>query len=352
MKDIVLLFLIVSTGSLLGIISKKCTYEKMLPITCMTIVFILFAFGLIDSLNVGVVVIVCVSCVAYICFFIYALFLAKQKGIRDITNRLLGTVLRPTTLVFIIFYLLLVVCNYGRVCSNWDEFSHWATVVKQMTLLDTFGSNEKAIFVSFKDYPPAMALFQYFFEKIHIIVNSNGEFSDWYLYFGYQLFLLSIIMPFFDILDLKKPSTYLLTMVLLLSPILIFQDSLKTLYIDSFLGVLAGAGMASILITEDDNQIDRIYVLLVVATIVIVKTVGLLFAITILSGYIISIIPNQNSISKEQLRSATLAATCLLVPFLLWKSNLCVHGTHNTFIINTNNWSIYTNSGGGTSNCF
>lgn len=50
---------------MLGLIFPSCKYEKMLPITCMSLVLILFLFGLFGQLNAGFYFVLVLSLLTY-----------------------------------------------------------------------------------------------------------------------------------------------------------------------------------------------------------------------------------------------------------------------------------------------
>ena len=50
--------------------------------------------------------------------------------------------------------------------AEWDEFSHWGSVVKSMFLTNGLSVKEGSSLM-FKSYPPAISIFEYFFQVIN-----------------------------------------------------------------------------------------------------------------------------------------------------------------------------------------
>lgn len=58
---------------------------------------------------------------------------------------------------------------------NWDEFSHWGTVIRTIFAMDTFHLNPNPLY--FQDYPPGLALFAYHVLKLAGFTEGNAYFS-------------------------------------------------------------------------------------------------------------------------------------------------------------------------------
>lgn len=58
---------------------------------------------------------------------------------------------------------------------NWDEFSHWGTVIRTISAADTFHLNPNPLY--FQDYPPGLALFAYHVLELTGFTEGNAYFS-------------------------------------------------------------------------------------------------------------------------------------------------------------------------------
>lgn len=62
--------------------------------------------------------------------------------------------------VFLAICLFFLVMDYGRWLSEWDEYSHWGKMVKEMFRLDRFYSEPQSDLLVHKDYPPFAVIFE------------------------------------------------------------------------------------------------------------------------------------------------------------------------------------------------
>ena len=293
----ILFFVIISAGSLLGIIREECSYERVLPVTCISYIFLLYLFGLFNRLELGFYIILIINGLAYLSFVVYSVRYIREKSFSTLFAKLRRTVFTPSMIVFSLCFILLTYADYGYRVANWDELSHWALTVKQMTFYNVLGNSRQADIVVYKSYPPAMAIFQYLLQKIYLLTFNAPEtvVSEWRLYFAYQTLSLAVVMPFTAKLDYKKVHTYFLWIVLFLSFIFVFDFAYTTIYIDPFLGCLSGTSLSAVFFLrgkrlqngEDTYDIlDKAYILLCIFLLVLTKDAGMLPAVFASLAYI------------------------------------------------------------------
>lgn len=235
----------ISSGSILCSTVWNKKYCEILPITCSAIVLIEFIFGILGSLIAGFWV---ALGLCTICYFICIYFWIVKRNFKNVLENTVTSGL----VVFAGLCCIYILCSYRMLPMNIDEFSHWADIVKVMSYLDDFGTNPAAYSI-FASYPPGMALFQYFFEKIHTFVT-GASYSEWRLYLAYQSFAISFMMPFLKIYSNKKVGIIIITATaVFLCPTLFFPNFHSALFIDAFLGILFGTGLAGILLENDKD---------------------------------------------------------------------------------------------------
>ena len=145
-----------------------------------------FLFGILGYLEFGFLF-------AFgICFTLWLFALIKILKVKNY-NALMRAFFSKEFWMFIVIYVGLNFLLVGMQAHEWDEFSHWATVVKAMVQEGCLAYHPKA-HLTFGNYPPAMALFQYFLQKIYIICG-NGEFSEWRLYLSYIVLVFTFLLP-------------------------------------------------------------------------------------------------------------------------------------------------------------
>ena len=266
MLDIGLFFAVLLSGSVFAAARFGRKFEETLPITCMGIVLLLFLFGAVGFLGAGVYAVL----LAAVCFWAYGLW----RGVKAGGKQLIKSMLTPGFAVFCALFALLMLGDYGMLSTGWDDFSHWQLCVRKMMVLNDFAANP-ASGIYYQSYPPAMALFQFFFQKLRFLLDGSAEFSEWRLFLAYQILMIASAMPFFRGLSLPKAA--LAGVCLFVLPMLFIGETYILLYIDSFVGMLAGCGFLAVL-SKDRGGLHTAYVTMLCAVLTLSKDVGLFFA--------------------------------------------------------------------------
>ena len=319
--------------SLFGVSCFKLKNEYVIPITCMSMGVLLFLFGTAGFLRAGVYVLLALSAVSVA----FSVWVCARRGAWRETARNLFT---PAAVLFIAAYLIAGFSCSGWLASLWDEFSHWATTVKAMTYINDFGTNPAAHSM-FPSYPPAMSLFQYFFQVIYQLFGDPDGFSEWRLLFAYQVYVAALLVPFLSIgisMHVFAVRRILITAfraVIILFALTFFDLSsvFHSLYIDSFVGIAAATAVVhSIVWQEREGSVYRdLVVFLTCFTLVLSKDVGLLFAIFAVILNAVTRIRVRRSAAPDGVRPRfdrrelcfwLLSAACIAVPKLLWKLNI------------------------------
>lgn len=272
MINLILGYLIIQIISIFYSIKFKKNIGNMFILTILSIIVILYLFGLFNLLSAGVylIEIVSIGILIYECIYFY-----KNK------NKVLPTILNKENIIFTLMFIGLSVIHSGRMISTWDEFSHWGDVVKAMFTINDFSTSSKSM-SQFQSYPPAMSLFQYFFMKIgNNYIESN-------LYIAYQLFFVSLIMPFIS-KSKKVFDSIIILIAMLLVPIIVNSSFYTTIYIDSILGLLFGYLLSTIMLNSYDKH-QVLTISLSLFTLVLLKDVGMFLAIIALMMIIVDLI--------------------------------------------------------------
>ena len=194
MLDIGLFLAVLLSGSVFAAARFGRKFEEILPVTCMGFVLVLFLFGAVGLLNAGVYAVLLLA----VCFWAYGLWsLVKRRG-----KQLVKSMITPAFAIFCVLFALLMLGDYGMLSTGWDDFSHWQLCVRKMMVLNDFAANP-ASGIYYQSYPPAMALFQYFFQKLRYLLDSEPVFSEWRLFLAYQVLMIAPAMPFFRELSLQ-----------------------------------------------------------------------------------------------------------------------------------------------------
>lgn len=201
----------------------KIKIQKILPVTNFIIIIVLYLCGVIFSnLFIGIMIIA-ISC----CYAIYKFFILEKHD-KQVMKKLYTS---TGVLYFFIIITFAITFSSKMKFVNWDEFSHWGLVVKNMYALDKFGNVAEATTL-FKGYPPAMALFQYF------MVVCFGEFNEGIIYSSNIYFQLSLFS--FLVKSRNKITNSIISFTfVVLSLIFISLGAYTSIYVDLTLGTLS-----------------------------------------------------------------------------------------------------------------
>lgn len=208
-------------------------------------------------------------------------------------------------------------------CYAFDEMSHWATVVKTMTIYNKLSCFPN-MNLMFQNYPPAMALVQYFLQKINSVIYGSNCFIDWHTYFIYDLFYISFAFP----VIFKIKNKFLFIVSLLIIPFYFNSEYLyKTLLIDPFVGFVAAFGFIINFNYDHDDYYYYLYECTLLFVLTLSKDVGLLFAIFI-SMYSLYITFKSN---KNKIIYAILIVISVLFAKLSWSLLLNINNSNIAF---------------------
>ncbi len=189
--------------------------------------------------------------------------------------------LTPGILVFLLYFLWIWWINRYRLCSSWDEFSHWGLVVKNMDIFHKFGTYKEAT-VQFRGYPPAACIWQYYIEQLY------GGFTDGHMYQAMGWLVLSLFLPVLKNCSWRKLGYGVIIFgFMVVMPFIFFRSYIVLLYVDALLGICFGYIMLCSLLNEhlDLFQIGSMAAALFILC--LIKASGLFLAVIILAAIII-----------------------------------------------------------------
>ena len=317
----ILFFLVLVAPPLFLAVYKKQRFEETIALTTGGMILFMYVLGITGLLKVSVYLILGATAALLILSFIKIL---KSKQFLNP----LAPFFTPAALAFFLFFLFLLYAHYERLLHEYDEFTHWGDVVKAMAWIDDFSTSPLS-HSYFQNYVPGMAIFQYLFEKLAMIFP-GGIFVDWRLYFAYHLLTVIFLLPFFTVRKWRwfLPA-FLLILFTALTPVFFDPESLSSIYVDGFLGLLAGAGFATLFLKKSSGW-KTAHILVICALLVLVKDVGLLFAVTLGLAFLISEMPQIRENRKKFLILAGLVVAAVALPKILWEISIRVN--HITFM--------------------
>lgn len=324
MKTNLIFIALIGAGSVYAAAAHKKRFEETIPVCAMGAVLVLFLFGLLGVLQIGMIVLYILAALLYL---LTAATVIKEKNLRQTLRNLLT----PGAVFFMLVFALLTVLNVEKVASNWDEFSHWMDIVKAVAYVDDFGTNPAAN-STYQSYPPAMMLFQYALQKVYMLIRPQGGFSEWRTYFAYQIFFVAILMPFLRNIDFRQILKLVIyAVIILVAPLLFYSNLFNAIYIDPFIGILFGAGMAMIILCPRKDGWYLAYICMLCAVMTLSKDVGFAFSLFLALAFGADCLLGAGARGRVRLLMAPAALLGAYLPKLLWSLELKTSGARLTF---------------------
>lgn len=185
--------------------------------------------------------------------------------------------LKPGLLFYILMFAWVWWINNGRMYLNWDEFSHWGLVVKNMVFFDRFGNYSDST-VMFRGYPPATALWQYFVCKV------GRDFNEANVYRAMGWLMTSMFLPVMKRLEWKRLLYGLVSIVIIVVfPEMFIKSYITLLYVDVILGIIYLYLLFSSFQEEQQDLFSCIRYGVTLAILCLTKASGLFLAIIFLA---------------------------------------------------------------------
>ena len=142
--------------------------------------------------------------------------------------------------------LIVAAAVHGKCFSLYDNFSHWALVVRQMLQTDRFPTFMDPI-IEFQDYPLGSASFIYFFCK------SVGKETESIQMLAQAYMMIVSMLPLFSFSSKK---TFIQTILILATTnfFFVFFLFVTELLVDTLLAVVSAAGMSYALRYRQDRS--------------------------------------------------------------------------------------------------
>ena len=244
-----------------------CPVEKALPLCTMAVTLIIYLFGLADHMEIGFYLVL--ACIAVLCIF----------SVRSIKRWKKENLLTAGAGLYWATVILALIqhCPY-TIVNTWDEIGQWALTARYSYMTNWFGAHAGSNCI-YLDYPPASAVFHYFWLKI------GRGFVDYRLYISMAVLFISFLAPLAAGLVRKKRPLWnvLVCAALYLAPMVFCYYAYKSLMVDCLMGLCFGYGLLS-LVYESDERIQFLGLSLVEAQLVLLKESGMIFAMILLAA--------------------------------------------------------------------
>lgn len=319
------------SGSALCCAWADSRFEEAVPVSCIGLILALFVFGLAGALAAGVYAVLA----AALLLWAAAGAGIRKKGLRPFAGRFFT----PGFWLYLLLAAALLFCNYGRLVATWDDFTHWADVVRVITELDDFGTNPGSHSL-FPEYAPGTSLFLYFLQKLILLFKPQAGFTEWALFYAHQLLFFAVFLPFAKELELRRPSGWLLLAVLVLLPLTVSMHDLvfQRLTVDTLMSALYAGVLAFSLMPGQKNRLTRTCVCLELSLLSLLKGLGLLFSLS--GAAVFLLMESRERPGREKRRLAAGTAAAALLPWLLWELHVRLRGCKRAFSLQLDGFSM------------
>lgn len=231
MEYLVAFLIILIFSAMLSILFKK-KIEEVIPISIVEIILIIFLAGLFGHLEIGLVIVEILMVIQSFIILILTWYKAGKGKVKEIKEAI-KRIITPGLFVYMALFVINVIINQGRILEDYDEYTHWGVIIKNMFMYNTYGTNPESV-VRFNEYPPFTAVFQYFFLGIQKVYREDT------IIIAQNILYLSIIIPITRTITRKKNLKKLLMIV----PIIVF---LPMIFYDNFFLEILADGMLGIM---------------------------------------------------------------------------------------------------------
>lgn len=196
--------------------------EDLFGFSVLLSVVLLYFFGLAGQLTWGVYAVTGLAAAGAVLALVHFI-----THFRETADRLLT----PGLLAFLLLLAWMLVVYRNRLADNFADFSHWALEIKNMWLLKQIPNAHPASTIYFTDYPPASALFAYYWMWL------AGAFSEGDMFRSLVVFCVTMLLPLFRRITWKNWKGFVPACLTVFALPLVFNTNVySTLEIDMLLG--------------------------------------------------------------------------------------------------------------------
>ncbi|GAA1929509.1 hypothetical protein [Nocardioides hwasunensis] len=304
----------------------RCPVPVAAPTAIFVVVLVLFAFGAVDLLFVGLVLTVVLSVVGA-AYGVVARW--RAGGLRNV----ISWVFAPATVVYLLMLSVFGLASRGLMFSSWDEFSHWGRVVSAMVSSDALPPYASADLL-FASYPPALPIWEYFLTRM------QPSFVESHVFIAHHAMALALLLPFASQFRWRQPARLLfltVTATLLMTSFF----TLDAVLIDPVLAMTFGYCLAIVLLgSRDVGSIWR-HLGPALAVLALLKDTGVLFALIVVVVLTIRVGLGQRLLVRlgrgrtwrvpSSLGHGAAGLACVLVPTVIWRVILDLTETRSTW---------------------
>lgn len=264
-----------------------------------TFLFVAGLLNLLPEMTFGLYLIGLAEVIHTIYIYIY---IYKKKDFSFIK-----TYLNIGYVVLIIILLILAMYLKGKVFSQYDNFSHWAIVVRRMLEVNRYPNFEDTL-ITFQEYPLGSATYIYFFAKLIITSESVQMLAQSYM-------LVAAILPLFSFAK-KNQVAATITIVSFVNYVLLYNIRITDLLVDTLLPLVGICGLLfTYLHCKTDARVPFYFSAFYMVQLVQIKNSGIFFAAFIAILLLVS------AWKKKEYLHGIISVTLPFISLILWQKH-------------------------------
>ena len=222
--------------------------------------------------------------------------------------------LHLVTIGLLFYFLIFAATLLETKLEHYDNFSHWATIVKFLYTESRLPSAADAL-IGFGSYPPGSSLFVYYAAKMI-------GYNDGVLLMGQFLLIFSCVI---SLLAPIRDESRGLVVAMNFSMLAIFNYfnisiRMNNLLVDFLLPLLTLAGIAGIYRMRENIKALSVYFVLIASVLSLVKNSAVFFVVLLCGYYLYTVIGSRNRFGKVWHIPVNVVAVfgSALVPYIIW----------------------------------
>ena len=222
--------------------------------------------------------------------------------------------LHLVTIGLLFYFLIFAATLLETKLEHYDNFSHWATIVKFLYTESRLPSASDAL-IGFGSYPPGSSLFVYYAAKMI-------GYNDGVLLMGQFLLIFSCVI---SLLAPIRDESRGLVVAMNFSMLAIFNYfnisiRMNNLLVDFLLPLLTLAGIAGIYRMRENIKALSVYFVLIASVLSLVKNSAVFFVVLLCGYYLYTVIGSRNRFGKFWHIPVNVVAVfgSALVPYIIW----------------------------------
>lgn len=292
--------------SLVFVLNKRI--EQTIPISVVIIILIIYLCGIFDNLILGINIVKIVSLIQVVAIFVYCIF--RKNEVKEKVKK----ILTPGALVYIAICGIFIFSNKDRILENYDEFNHWGKIVKSMFLNNSYMANEQST-ITFNEYPPFTAIFQYLFLTI------KGVYREDLIITANCILYWSLVIPITRNIDWGKTMLKLIFVLptVIFVPMIFYNNFYIEILTDGILGIAFGMCIFYAYQTEESNVFKGINIFTMLIILALTKTSGIALAVLATLIILMEIIINYKGKERiVKIARILLIASIVLALTIMW----------------------------------